>query len=123
MGDARYCETKLVVTEREREREKKVNEKRKKERGEKKFQNPVNPVNLTQKFHEVRPVFRSSASVCLPFIPDADSPETMEKKKKKERQKRDDRSGSAASDSRRATVLVDSLGNFSYSSSFSSSRG
>lgn len=79
----------------------------------KKFQNPVNPVNSTQKFLVARPDFRSSASVCLPFIPDVDSPETVEKKEEEEktveRKKTTTGQVEQALDTERAPVLVDSL--------------
>lgn len=77
----------------------------------------MNPVNSTQKFLVARPDFRSSASVCLPFIPDVDSPETVEKKKEEEEEKKTverkktttGQVEQALDTSREAPVLVDSL--------------
>lgn len=72
----------------------------------------MNPVNSTQKFLVARPDFRSSASVCLPFIPDVDSPETVEKKEEEktvERKKTTTGQVEQALDTERAPVLVDSL--------------
>ena len=110
----RYCGTKRVGREAERERER---GERKKKKKKKKFQNPVNPVNSTQKFLVARPDFRSSASVCLPFIPDVDSPETVEKKKEEEEEKKTverkktttGQVEQALDTPREAPVLVDSL--------------